>query len=413
MPKLPPKNQASFFFSGGRIQLPPLLVAAFAVVMFAIVLSLSSQKSINNPPKAATNLMPTSPFLPTKQPITNAQPIVANQQTAPLLSTYNLPSIIDSTFSWTDKQRNAQGVYFGNYECISGTCTQGYVNNSAGTVSSWAYYRHYLVTKNTNDIAHIQKDLTIYTDKTKVRSVQSAFWGCKLLYELGSSNLPELTQIKDLAAQLCKRVINNPMDLQLIDGIINSGSFVEPDLRTLVSTGTLKSQITGIKSGSPEAAALSSEYVAKNKWFGDPKDLTRAKLYFEKAVSALDTSVLSQDSAPVLGIATLDLYSTTKQGEYLQYAKNLFGALKTSCTTMNECAFTSLFSFQLAEITGDTQYKQTGSSALSYAVSLGYDETGKQGYRTNQLAFHAVANSSDIYSVFDNLLLAGVLSMYQ
>jgi len=314
--------------------------------------------------------------------------------------------IAERIFSWLSNSHDPQGLYFSLINCKDGNCTNMGSSNNSGIAAVWSRFRHYKATRNQEDLALIESDLNTYLDEQIAETVQTNIWGCKMLYELNTSDLPEIAKLKDKISQLCQRVLLLNVERDEIDQQLEVGRSMRPDFTPLSSGGRIS---TFLKANSEERvnyAFLASDYANRYLWFNDQADLNRAEGYFSKAASLVNY-MDKEDTLgflPVLGVAAIDLYRITNENGYLNQATLIADQLSASnqCSALNDCVYQAVFVDSLIASVNLPKYHEYQQKILDFIIKEGYDEN------TGAVHHFATVNSTN-YIPFVNMLLAGTL----
>jgi hypothetical protein len=264
--------------------------------------------------------------------------------------------VAEKVLSWLEEQRDSRGIYIYGYRCsLQGECGQQEADNRAGLSAIWGRFQHYQKSKGANDLAVINKDIGLYSDREILGSIQNDFWNCKLMYEMWQSGLFSEEQ-KAKIAKICERGSYDFAELEEIDKQIAQGGWREVDYKNLINQrpeGITQYQSLSDKGTMLiEYSAYASDFAAQYLWQKEEKNLTRAKLYFSKGVSLWNQAPQTAyvKGRCVLGAAALDLYEATGKADYLDFADSLFQKekIKELCLASSE-KLTSYFHDSLFE----------------------------------------------------------------
>jgi len=404
---------------GGRVAIPPLLIAALAVAAIPIIATLVSntgRQKASLPPIASTTIPSFPPdFNPQKYENKDNQHVPTIAKNASSLAPESKHAITAKVFDWSDRllTENNTSIYPSSLQCDkTGKCNQGTPNNASVFAAVWSRFQRYKLTKSADDLKSIVRDLNTFTNRQIVQGIQNDFWGCRLIFELWQSSLPELDQTKNQLQTLCRSIANNPNDLNEIDKVIAQNQFQEANLDEILQGKASGYPLQSKKDYYLEYAGLSSEYVSRYLWFSDKRDLARAKLYFAKAGAGFDLKDTKQKMAnlPAFGVAALDLYKATQNSKYLGVATLLMKEKqKDGCESLLDCALTAFFAQEYFQVSQNVLYKTVRDRMLETAVTNGYDEEGYLAYINGVSAFHLFPALNAIYPEHENFLLAGML----
>ncbi len=343
--------------------------------------------------------------------------------------------IASQVLDWLDEQRDSRGIYILGYRCISGEgCAQQDADNRAGLAAIWGRFKYYQQLADPNDLAIIEKDLSLYTDAKTVSVIQNNFWNCKLMYEMWRSGLFSSEQ-KDKIKKICDQGSYYPPDLEEIDEKIKSGQGEIVDFNQLLQNKA-EASLTPFKRSSQgikliEYAAYASDFAAKYLWQKNEADLLRAQIYFDKGVNLLVQEPVDSylEGKCVLGIAALDIYQAANNSAYLVFAKLLLEKEKVQdfcLASSEEAGYCSeslfeqstcgLFTAQLADLSGETQYRELKDSFINQSKSNLFNLPEYSDGGEGKGAFFSKIKLSDKQTLFykairENGLFVGLLMM--
>lgn len=390
-----------------KIRILPILIAAIAIAAISIIaFRIANSNKAGTAPKETTTAPTVGPKdMPAEFPAEQIFPTKIIIHTTSL-SQETKQAIAGRVFTWLsgllDNSNNF--IYPSSVKCNeTEKCEPGGRNNASVFASVWSRFQRYKVSKNAVDLRDMTRDLNTFSNTQLVPAIQNDFWGCRFIYELWQSPLPEIVRLKNQMQSLCQNIVNNPDDLDEIDRVINENTFQEANLDELLAGRRSASPFQPKKDYYVEYAGLSSEYVSRYHWLGDTKDLSRAKLYFAKAAGLFNINERKQKTIqfPVLGIAALDLYNAENNSKYLDFATLLIQEKQSeSCQSLLDCALTAFFADEFFLVSQNGQYKKFRDTLVETAVAGGYDE--QRG------AFHNF-NTTNLYPTHENFILAGLL----
>lgn len=323
-----------------------------------------------------------------------------------------------NTITWLDTQKNEQGVYVFGYDCNDGKCSKAAQDNRTGIAVLWAKYQYMEKVNPSPSFVPLEQDLTTYASSAIIPQIQNDFWDCRLMYDLWQSKTLSAKQKYDARA-VCFRSVYQIPDTSELRTTVDNKQDVTVDLVTLNKGGklttTFKTEDRLVNRYSP----ISSDYSVRFLWGQDKNDLVRAKFYFLKAASVYSQSVAGQGEVidpALLGIASLDLYNSTKESGYLTFAKALAEkVIATPCTDLRTCNSSAMFARDLDSALGSTVYKKVEADSLKQAIDMGYDFTGYPAKTINTGAFHSSFSNTQnfYYNTRDNGITAGLLASFQ
>jgi len=335
--------------------------------------------------------------------------------------------ISTKVLAWLTTQKNEKGVYNLGQLCqIDGKCELLGVDNRCGLSAIWGRFKNFEKTNKPEELELIQKDLTTYTDPSKVPFLQNNFWNCKLMYEMWQSNLfppEEKEKIEKICWQgLYPRDEGNPS--------------VGPNLKEVLETKRfygIPPTVLSDKGGElTEYAAYTSDFAARYLWKKDEKDLRRAESFFNKAISLYSSERQNHYiiGRCVLGIASLDIYLATSDPEYFDFAKSFWGMEEVGkiCLSGNEVvspnrceeslldqATCGLFAQNLYDLTKDEKYKDFKTKVVEKLIKKSWDGKDHQGEFLGDGAFYSPGKGLEVKTVNiykpirENGLMVGVL----
>lgn len=400
----------------GAIRVPPLLIAALAIAaipIVALIITGSQRQKADTQPKTDSTRVTVGPndFPPEFQGVKRVPTLVENPAS---LDYETKQAITQKVFRWLTnlKNENPNKIYPGNLHCEAGTCSQGTPNNASVFTSVWSRFQRYKLTKNVEDLAVIKRDLNTFSDIARERPIQNSFWGCRLIYELHQSTLPEINPLKNTLQTLCQNIVNVSDSALDIERILDNNQVIEADLDAMLAGRGIASTQLPAKDYYVAYAGLASEFVSRNLWLGDAKDLTRAKLYFAKAAGGFNLKDKRQkvDNFPALGVAALDLYGVTNNSKYLDFATVLIREKQQNgCESLLDCALTAFFAQEYSQVSQNSDYQSLRDRMLAAAVANGYDDKGYPAVVNSLGAFHLFNTTTVIYPTHENFLLTGLL----
>ena len=333
-----------------------------------------SKQSTN--PTIAIDLKTYTPGAPTKTPV----PATAQE-------------IARENISYLEKSKTETGVYSTSLNCNERReCVYSAQDNVSGIAVIMANANNYLKTKDAKLIDKIRTDLQVYNDQIKVPVIQPGFWHCRMLEATSLGNFP--SDIKDLSQKVCARA---RYLFEVADPVIQkvtANSVGSPNLKSLQTiVGDNPAVAPAANDDGNYLAAYTSEYATIYQMTGSKTNLNLALGFFAEAVKLLPSNDLVFKT--ILAQASLDLYSATKQADYLNLAKQILDVNKDNlCNKLKTCAiayFTSsnpgmdqALRKNIEKQLFEKYYDKDGYPGVGYNIGLFKDQT-VDGYSFNTL----------------------------
>lgn len=276
---------------------------------------------------------------PLQQQITQLAQKVSQQATPTVTTKKNLSTyqkLAAGILDWISVQRDSRGLYLVSRSCVAGSnCDQNVmlVNGSAhsGLPAIWARYL-FDSTLTTNLSKELHQNVHDYYYFAKSLYLQNDLWSCKYFYQMSQDNRfseAEKQQMQEMCFKYTGYVnINNVM-------LYIGGPEVNVVHYRLKKEAPSFSQVKGklgqlpvdpnVAQHGSETSAYASDFVARYLWAKNPDDLKIAEAYFLETANYYEKSPTSFSQADycALGNSADDLYRTTKNEDYLSFAKNL------------------------------------------------------------------------------------------
>ena len=100
--------------------------------------------------------------------------------------------IAKANLDWADKNKDDRGLYVMSKMCNFSTpneCDQSLPSNRSGIPVMWARFNYYLDTGDKQELEILRQDINNYADSNKAKLIQNNNWDCKLMIDLGKSEI--------------------------------------------------------------------------------------------------------------------------------------------------------------------------------------------------------------------------------
>lgn len=344
--------------------------------------------------------------------------------------------IAKKVLAWLETQKNEKGVYNVGQLCrIDGQCQRAGEDNRCGLATIWGRFKYFKKTGRSEDLEIIKKDLATYTDPSKIPVIQNDFWNCRFMHEMWLSDKFSPEEKKKME-NICFG--SGYSQRPEVEAIIESGPYKEKhNLQEVLAMKrfyiTQPTVLSAYGADLTLFSAHTSDFAARFLWKKDPRDLTRAKVFFDKAVDAYKAEGENNymNGRCVLGVSSLDLYQVSTEGCYLDFATTFFEKeeLDKTCLAKEEEVFPNrcqdsifeqascaLFANGLYEMTKETKYQAFGEELTKNLIEKSFDNQGYKGEFKNDGSFYSWGRGGSekevniFKSVKENGLIIGVLS---
>lgn len=323
--------------------------------------------------------------------------------------------IAEKVLDCLDGMRDARGAYLHARDCsMSSTCEDSEGNNQAGPRVIWAWFKYYQKTGDEKILVAISDDLVTYT--TKIPFIQNNFWNCKLMYELWESGSFSGEQMEEIS-DICLSSSHNPGLAEKADRAVGGRDVDKPDMSRFLED--LEGQaVEGVVSrilidvGLDEAAFLTSDYVGRYRFSEDIIDLKRAQFLYNQALDMyvrgrLTDSIGISGETCLLGEASLDLYKTTRDDIYLDFASYFWKTREIKF--FPESSVCTFFANSFYEVSGEEQFRFERERLLKILIEENFDYKDYNGFFTGDGCF----NNDKSLGIFkfskENSLIVGSL----
>ncbi len=311
-------------------------------------------------------------------------------------------AMVKKTLDWLETQKNENGVYYLSEMPYSDTDkSTRRIDGRAGVYAIWGKFNYWQKTNDATVLSGIQTDLATYNNPQKIKTFQPDFWSCKLLYDLSQES-----SLKDAAKNLCWRSAIVIEDLST-DNMISENTVIKTipavDLNTVFSsqsdTQPTPEEKATFNAKFNQYASLSSDFSAKYLWANNQKNMEVAKALFNLAANiyAKYRTFGFLGGACPLGQAALDLYSSTSDTKYLNFAQEVFKH-EASLEKQIVCG---IFASNLNKAKPSDIYQQTVAKIVNNAGLNSYDATSG--------AFFSGSRDNQIRTIRDNSLIIKLL----
>ncbi len=313
--------------------------------------------------------------------------------------------------SWIDKQKSETGAYYPTQINIGqpNAQTTKETDIRVGLYALWARFVYWQNTQDASNklLENLKQDVDNYNDPKKVNTLQPDFYSCRILYDLElDTTLPK--EFKKDVQNICDRVSMVMPDFTEFSKTGKIPQYTEVNLSQIFTQkplGIVPKEKAKILINFVPYSAYISDLVAKQWWTKDAKYLDMAKAIFNKTVEYY-TQLRTQQSVPeacILGNSALDLYQSTKDNKYLNFAVNLAASKKFDQGSLFAQANCVIFLDNLITQANQIQYTKTKKDLTNQLIKNNYDSKGG--------AFFSMEGENKIYNVKDNALMIKVLTL--
>lgn len=334
--------------------------------------------------------------------------------------------IAKSTLEWVDKQKDVRGIYTHAALCSienPDVCTPSVMDNRSEIDVLWGRYKYFNTTKDQDELNKLINDITQYSNEVKI--IQNNSWNCKLMYDLWNSDIftvDQKTKIRDVCFKstyelaispiILVKVDESRLDIKIIDqNIKNKISDILLDKNSdfnLEYKDTLENKLNNYK-----YPFHTSDYLSRYKWEKNKKDLTFAYMFFDISLEDYiqNKNAILPYQKCATGVAAVSFFDLINDPDYIAVAKKiLFEDTKNLVPDQQSVAICSYLANDLYTTTKNNEYLNKKNEILRGFIKTNFDLDGYSGKLKGDGGFYTKGGDSYIKEVVSNSLLLGLLS---